>query len=62
MKTQMILDGTPPEILESICKATPLKRIAEPIEVARIVAWLCGDENTYATGATFDIVGGWVMH
>jgi 3-oxoacyl-[acyl-carrier protein] reductase len=62
MRTQMILEGTPPEILNNICEATPLKRIAEPIEVARMVAWLCGDENTYATGATFDIVGGWVMH
>jgi 3-oxoacyl-[acyl-carrier protein] reductase len=62
MKTQMILKGTPPEILNNIREATPLKRIAEPIEVARMVAWLCGDENSYATGATFDIVGGWVMH
>jgi 3-oxoacyl-[acyl-carrier protein] reductase len=62
MKTQMILKGTPLEILNNICEATLLKRIAEPIEVARMVAWLCGDENTYATGATFDIVGGWVMH
>jgi NAD(P)-dependent dehydrogenase (short-subunit alcohol dehydrogenase family) len=62
MKTQMILEGTPQEILENIRKATPLKRIADPIEVARMVEWLCGEENTYATGATFDIVGGWVMH
>ena len=62
MKTRMILEGTPPEILQAISEATPLKRIAEPIEVARMVVWLCGDDNSYATGATFDIVGGWVMH
>lgn len=62
MKTPMILEGTPPEILQAISEVTPLKRIAEPIEVARMVVWLCGDENSYATGATFDIVGGWVMH
>jgi len=62
MKTRMILEGTPPEILQAIAEATPLKRMADPIEVARMVVWLCGDENSYATGATFDIVGGWVMH
>ncbi len=61
MKTRMILECTPPEILHAVSEATPLKRIADPIEVARMVVWLCGDENSYATGATFDIVGGWVM-
>jgi 3-oxoacyl-[acyl-carrier protein] reductase len=61
MKTRMIVDGTPPEVVKSIAEMTPLKRMAEPIEVARMVVWLCGDENSYATGATFDIVGGWVM-
>ncbi|MDA1128934.1 MAG: SDR family NAD(P)-dependent oxidoreductase [Chloroflexi bacterium] len=61
MKTRMILEGTPPDILQAIAEVTPLKRMAEPIEVARMIAWLCGDENSYATGATFDIVGGWVM-
>jgi 3-oxoacyl-[acyl-carrier protein] reductase len=61
MRTGMILEGTPPEVLQIITEVTPLKRMAEPIEVARMVVWLCGDENSYATGATFDIVGGWVM-
>lgn len=62
MKTRMILEGTPSEILDGIRKATPLGRIAEPVEVAQMVAWCCGDENTYATGATFDVGGGWGMH
>lgn len=62
MKTRMILEGTPKDILESISNATPLKRIAEPVEVARMVVWLCGEENSFATGATFDVGGGWGMH
>ena len=33
----------------------------DPIEVARMVVWLAGDESSYATGATFDINGGLVM-
>jgi NAD(P)-dependent dehydrogenase (short-subunit alcohol dehydrogenase family) len=39
----------------------PLGRLAEPVEVARMIAWLASDENSYATGATFDINGGLVM-
>jgi NAD(P)-dependent dehydrogenase (short-subunit alcohol dehydrogenase family) len=62
MKTQMILEGTPKEILNSICNATPLKRIADPVEVARMVVWLCGEENSFSTGATFDVGGGWGIH
>jgi NAD(P)-dependent dehydrogenase (short-subunit alcohol dehydrogenase family) len=26
-----------------------------------MIAWLCSDENSYSTGAAFDITGGWVM-
>jgi len=62
MKTQMILDGTPKEILDGICNATPLKRIADPVEVARTIVWLCGEENSFSTGATFDVGGGWGIH
>lgn len=62
MSTQMLLNSTPKEIVEGICHATPLKRIADPIEVAHTVAWLCSEENTYSTGATFDVGGGWGMH
>jgi NAD(P)-dependent dehydrogenase (short-subunit alcohol dehydrogenase family) len=55
------LDGTPRQVLDEIAQLTPLKRMAEPVEVARMIAWLCSDDNTYATGAAFDITGGWVM-
>lgn len=61
MTTPMLLDGTSQEILDEITELTPLKRMADAIEVARMIVWICGDENTYATGATFDINGGWVM-
>lgn len=61
VRTPMLLEGTPPAVLEEIAALTPLNRMAEPVEVARMVVWLCGDENTYATGAAFDIVGGWSM-
>lgn len=61
MATPMLLDGTSQAILDEITQLTPLNRMADAVEVARMIVWICGDENTYATGATFDINGGWVM-
>jgi 3-oxoacyl-[acyl-carrier protein] reductase len=37
---------------------TPMQRLGRPDEVAALVAWLCSDECTFATGAVFDISGG----
>jgi NAD(P)-dependent dehydrogenase (short-subunit alcohol dehydrogenase family) len=61
IRTPMLTDGTPQTILDEIASVTALKRMAEPIEVARMIAWLCSDENSYTTGAAFDIDGGWIM-
>ena len=39
----------------------PLGRLAEPAEVAELIAFLAGDRNTYSTGASFDVNGGTAM-
>ena len=36
----------------------PMGRLAEPAEVAELVAWLCGPLCTFSTGAVFDLSGG----
>jgi len=61
MKTRMLLEETPAELVQYSLSQIPLNRLAEPVEVARIVAWLVSDEASYTTGATFTIVGGRVM-
>jgi 3-oxoacyl-[acyl-carrier protein] reductase len=38
--------------------ATPLKRAAQPIEIARLIAFLASAENTYMTGQLIVIDGG----
>jgi 3-oxoacyl-[acyl-carrier protein] reductase len=40
----------------------PLKRIAEPGEIANIVTFLASDAASYITGATIDATGGMMMH
>jgi len=36
----------------------PMGRLAEPAEVAALVAWLCSTEVSFTTGGVFDISGG----
>lgn len=47
------------EQLEAIEKIIPAKRMADPIEMARVVAFLCCELNTYMTGQNITIDGGY---
>ena len=45
MRTRMLLEETPPELVERTERdVIPLGRLAEPIEVAYVIAWLVSDE------------------
>ena len=44
--------------LEGLIKATPLKRLGQPIDVANAVLFLASDEASYITGAELVIDGG----
>jgi len=46
------------EMLEMARKATPLKRLGTPEEVARLIVFLSSFANDYITGATYYIDGG----
>ncbi|MFT4097751.1 MAG: SDR family NAD(P)-dependent oxidoreductase [Rhodoblastus sp.] len=48
----------PPEIRDAAMAATPVRRFGEPEEIAALVAFLCGPEAGYITGAEIDISGG----
>jgi NAD(P)-dependent dehydrogenase (short-subunit alcohol dehydrogenase family) len=43
---------------EELDSEVPLGRPGKPEEVAALVAWLCSDEATYATGQSFILDGG----
>lgn len=49
------------DVLEKIIADIPVKRLAEPDEVARLVAFLAAEESGYITGANFAINGGQYM-
>ena len=46
-----------PDKLEIVKSMIPMKRVGQPIEVAKAVAWLMTDDSNYTTGAIIDIAG-----
>jgi len=43
---------------EAFIKSMPLGRLAEPVEISRLVAYLASDESSYSTGSEFIADGG----
>lgn len=50
------------EVLDKIIAEIPVKRLAEPNEIARLVAFLAAEESGFITGANFAINGGQHMY
>jgi 3-oxoacyl-[acyl-carrier protein] reductase len=48
------------EVLESVAAGRPLNRLAEPEEIASVIAFLCSDRASYVTGAAWSADGGTV--
>ncbi len=45
--------------LQDIADAIPLRRLAKPEEIAEVTAFLCSERNTYITGQTIIVDGGY---
>jgi 3alpha(or 20beta)-hydroxysteroid dehydrogenase len=43
---------------EAFLKSLPIPRMAEPIEISRLVAFLASDDSSYSTGSEFVADGG----
>ena len=45
--------------IEKISQSIPIRRLAEPQEIASVVVFLCSEQNTYLTGQTIVVDGGY---
>ena len=56
--TPMIMQGDTKTAVEAFAKSIPLKRVAQPEEVSRLVLYLASDDSSYSTGSEFIVDGG----
>jgi NAD(P)-dependent dehydrogenase (short-subunit alcohol dehydrogenase family) len=54
-----ITAALPAEYIKAIINANPVKRIAEPVEVAHLAVFLASDESSFITGTEITIDGGY---
>src|SRR5215470_15526990 len=47
-------------VSDELLRSVPLRRIAEPEEIAAAVVWLCSSEASYITGSVLAADGGWL--
>ena len=53
-----IFDEMEPEFIDYMLSKIPRKRFAKVEELASLVSWLSSEENSFATGAVYDLTGG----
>ena len=52
--------GKEDEMFEKLSKSQPIGRMAEPVEIAGLVLYLCSDEASFITGCDYPIDGGFI--
>lgn len=51
-----------PEVLAALTARVPMKRPAQPQEIAAVIAFLLSPSASYLTGTAVDVDGGYIMH
>jgi NAD(P)-dependent dehydrogenase (short-subunit alcohol dehydrogenase family) len=59
VNTELTRQNNSERDLQLIRETIPMKRLAEPVEIARLVSFLCSEENSYMTGQCLVIDGGY---
>ncbi|TSA49839.1 MAG: SDR family oxidoreductase [Nitrosomonadales bacterium] len=60
VNTELTSQNNSPEQIQLISNNIPLHRLAEPKEIAEMVAFLCSEKNSYMTGQVLVVDGGYV--
>lgn len=57
--TEMLRAAVGAAGIDALVEQVPMRRLAQPAEIAAFVAWLAGPENTYISGQNLPIDGGY---
>jgi NAD(P)-dependent dehydrogenase (short-subunit alcohol dehydrogenase family) len=62
-RTDMMVErmAVNPKMEKALADVSPMRRIAEPTEIADTVVWLCSDEASFVNGHTLAVDGGAVI-
>lgn len=60
VNTELTRQNNSLEQIQAISENIPLQRLAEPAEIAEMVAFLCSEKNSYMTGQVLVVDGGYV--
>ncbi|MGG0186784.1 SDR family oxidoreductase [Bacillus rhizoplanae] len=60
--TPLIPSSTPPEIYATFGSITPMKRTAQPFELAPAYVYLASDDSSYMTGQILHVNGGVIIN
>jgi 2-hydroxycyclohexanecarboxyl-CoA dehydrogenase len=55
------IGGDNPKLRDALIRAIPLRRLAQPSDLANVVSFLASDEAAYVTGQTVSVSGGLTM-
>ena len=58
VNTEMTSQNNTPDQIKALAEALPIKRLAEPEEIAELVYFLVSEQNSFMTGQTLYIDGG----
>lgn len=56
--TEMFFKGKSEELVQTIASASPFKRLGEPVEIARAMVYLSGQESSWVNGQILRVNGG----
>ena len=62
VETDMTKQNNSKEQIDAIVSNIPLRRMAQPEELAKVAAFLVSDKNSYLTGQTIVVDGGFTCH
>jgi 3-oxoacyl-[acyl-carrier protein] reductase len=60
VNTELTRKNNTPEAIKAFAEQLPIQRLAEPREIAELVAFLCSARNSYITGQVIAIDGGFL--